>query len=230
MLLKIIIILLIIVLLSYSILPTFLYKVNHKLFQKSKYKNSKERVIYLTFDDGPHIWYTPEILNVLKKYNVKATFFVVASFARENPEIIKRMEKEGHAIGLHSLEHKNALFQSKSYTEYDFGESIKIMNDLNIDVKFFRPPWGHFNIITAMQIKKYNLKPVMWDVMAQDWEGDTIYEIIVDKLMRRSKDNNIICLHDGRGKNEAPRRTIKALEKVLPVWKKEGYKFLTVEE
>ena len=66
--------------------------------------------------------------------------------------------------------------------------------------------------------------------MAEDWQGDTTTEIIVDKLLKRSRRGSIICLHDGRGKNEAPSRTIKALEKVIPIWKSEGYKFATMED
>lgn len=217
----------IIILISYSLIPTIIYKINHKRLHKNKDNRKK---LFLTFDDGPDKKYTVELLDLLKKYNIKASFFVVANFAKENPDIIWRMKEEGHLIGLHSLEHRNALFQSKSYTEYDFKESIKIMKDLGIDVKYFRPPWGHYNIITCKEVKKYNLKPVMWDVMAEDWEGDTLYEIIVEKLLSRSKDNNIICLHDGRGEKEAPFRTIRALEEVLPIWLDEGYEFLTVGE
>ena len=108
MLLKILIIL-IIILLSYSIVPTYFYKVKYRLVEIRK---SKEKVLYLTFDDGPDEKYTAKLLDLLKKHNIKATFFVVASFARNNPQIIDRMKKENHCIGLHSFEYKNALFQS----------------------------------------------------------------------------------------------------------------------
>ena len=189
-----------------------------------------KKVVYLTFDDGPDEKYTAKLLDLLKKHNIKATFFVVASFARNNPQIIDRMKKENHCIGLHSFEHKNALFQSRGYTKYDFEESIKIMNDLGVNFKFYRPPWGHCNIFTSREIKKHNLKKVLWDVMAQDWQGNTTVEAITDKLLLRSKENSIICLHDGRGENEAPSRTIKALQKAIPIWKINGYKFATMED
>lgn len=226
MLLKLIVVL-VVILLCYSIVPTYLYKIQHKLTKKNK---PNEKVLYLTFDDGPDKNYTPYLLDLLRKYNIKATFFVVATFAKENPQIVTRMKEEGHCIALHSFEHKNALFQSKSYTEYDFKESMKIMDTLGVDVKFYRPPWGHCNIFTNHEAKKHNLIKVLWDVMAQDWEKNTTDDIICDKLLRRSKNNSIICLHDGRGEDDAPLRTIKALEKAIPVWKGEGYKFLTVED
>ena len=191
---------------------------------------TSDKIVYLTFDDGPDEKYTAKLLDLLKKHNIKATFFVVASFARNNPQIIDRMKKENHCIGLHSFEHKNALFQSRGYTKYDFEESIKIMNDLGVNFKFYRPPWGHCNIFTSREIKKHNLKKVLWDVMAQDWQGNTTVEAITDKLLLRSKENSIICLHDGRGENEAPSRTIKALQKAIPIWKINGYKFATMED
>lgn len=226
MLLKLIIILTII-LLCYSIMPTYLYKFQHKLRTKNKIN---KKVLYLTFDDGPDEKYTSHLLDLLKKYNVKATFFMVATFAKENPIIVNRVKEEGHLIGIHSFEHKNALFQSKSYTSYDFEQSVKIMKELGVNLKYYRPPWGHFNIFTNYEMKKHNLDKVLWDVMAQDWRGNTTADKICDKLLRRSKNGSIICLHDGRGENDAPLRTIKALEKAIPIWKKEGYKFLTMEE
>ncbi len=226
MLLKIMIIL-VLILLSYSILPTYYYKSQHKLTKKNK---QVAKVLYLTFDDGPDEKYTPCLLDLLKKYNIKATFFMVAKFAKENPIIVNRIKEEGHYIGLHSVEHKNALFQSRSYTSYDFGESIKIMEELGVSVKYYRPPWGHCNIFTNKEVKKHNMRKVLWDVMAQDWKENTTSDIICDKLLRRSKNGSIICLHDGRGKNEAPSRTIKALEKAIPIWKKEGYEFLIMED
>ena len=140
------------------------------------------------------------------------------------------MKDEGHIIGLHSFEHRNALYQSRNYTKYDFKKSMEIMNELGVEVKYFRPPWGHFNINTVFEIKKYNLKTVLWDVMAEDWEGKTTSKVIAKKLIDRSKSGDIICLHDGRGKNEAPSRTIEALGVVLPIWKGKGYEFLTVED
>ena len=208
-------------------MPTYLYKLQYKLNKKNK---SKEKVLYLTFDDGPDEKYTICLLDLLRKYNIKSTFFVVAAFAKENPIIINRMKEEGHCIGLHSFEHRNALFQSKSYTSYDFEQSVKIMNELGINVKYYRPPWGHCNIFTNNEVKKHNLINVLWDVMAEDWAKNTREDIICNKLLRRSKEESIICLHDGRGKNEAPSRTIKALEKAIPIWKEEGYKFLIMED
>ena len=212
--------------LGYGIIPTLGYKIINKL----KSNNSSEKVIYLTFDDGPDANYTDKLLDLLKKHNIKVSFFVVARFAEENTDIIERIKAEGHLIALHSLEHRDALYQTPSYTKKDFIESIKIMHKLNIDVKYFRPPWGNTNLSTWKCVKNCGLKLILWNVMAEDWSGSTTSQKIANKLLRRTKNGDIICLHDGRGKNEAPSRTILALEQVLPIWLSEGYRFATVNE
>lgn len=216
-----------VLLLSYSIIPTFYYK-----FKGTPIPNyvEEKNFLSLTFDDGPDEKYTVELLDLLKKYNIKATFFVVAKFAEENYEIIKRMEEEGHTIGLHSLEHKNGLLNGPLYTSNDFKESLRIMKRLNINVKSFRPPWGHLNLSTIINLKKYNLKLVLWDVIIGDWKSDITSDEISNRLIMQSKNKSIICLHDGRGENEAPKRTIEALERTIPIWIEEGYEFLKVGE
>lgn len=214
------------IILFYSIIPTCVYRLWHCINKTKIHLTNK---IYLTFDDGPHPQYTNEILDLLNQLEIKCSFFVVASFAEENPEIIKRMKNEGHLIGLHSLEHKSALYMTPKYTKKDFKNSIRIMKNLGVDVYYFRPPWGHFNIITIMQMKKYNFKPVMWDIMTQDWKSDTTVQEIVNKIEQKINGGDIICLHDRIGENNAPKRTIQALKIVLPVLLDRGFIFDTVD-
>lgn len=223
--LKIVGSLLIVCLLCYGIVPTCIYRIRN--FFKSK---PSEKVLYLTFDDGPSKQYTLELLDLLKRYNVKVSFFVVAKFAQDMPEIIARIKQDGHMIGLHSLEHHNAWWQSPKQTKADFRQSLEIMQQLGLEINYFRPPWGSFNINTTPEAKRHFLKIVLWNVMAEDWRGNTTAEIIAAKLLRRTQNGDIICVHDGRGKNDAPARTIKALEKVLPIWIADGYHFLTVDK
>lgn len=208
----------------YSFIPAYVSK--QKFLKKEK---PKGKIIYLTFDDGPSK-YTIELLEVLKKYNIKATFFFVANFAKEQKEIIEKMKKEGHLIALHSLKHKNSMLQGIYETKKDLEKSLKIMQELGIDIKYYRPPWGDANLYLLKKLRKENIKLILWNVMAQDWEGNTTEEIIANKLLTRVEDGDIICLHDGRGKNEAPYRTIKALEIAIPVFLEKGYKFKTIDE
>ncbi len=186
--------------------------------------------IYLTFDDGVHSKYTTEVLRVLKTYKIPATFFVVAEFAKNNPEIIEAIKGDGHVIGLHSLNHKNEIFQTPENTRKDFSESIEILKELGVQPKFFRPPWGHFSLAAIKEMKNANLNIVLWDVIVGDWKANIDARSIADRLLRETEKGDIICLHDGRGKNDAPKRTVEALEIVLPIWKSQGFTFGRVDE
>ncbi|HBF5455516.1 TPA: polysaccharide deacetylase family protein [Clostridioides difficile] len=216
--------------LVHSIIPTYY----NKLLNKEVLKNmTGENEIALTFDDGPDKRYTEKLLDVLKENDIQAMFFVVAKNAEKEPEIIKRMLRENHIVGLHSLEHKNAWLYSYSYVKKDFIESTNIMKNLGVDVNYYRPPWGHTNIFSNLFVKKYNLKMTLWDVMAEDWEKDSTVDIIINKLMSRTKESSIICLHDA-GENSggavgAPERTIEALKIAIPKLKASGLKFVTPE-
>ncbi|WMJ22845.1 polysaccharide deacetylase family protein [Paludicola sp. MB14-C6] len=216
--------------LIYSIIPTYYFKlISNNVIRKTNQPNK----IMLTFDDGPDERYTNQLLDVLAENDVQATFFVVAKNAFGNHAIIKRMQDEGHEIGLHSLEHENAMFFDRRYTKEDFKQSITIMNDLNCDVTFYRPPWGHTNIFSYHYMKKYGLKMILWDVMAQDWKDNATADIIADKLMKRTKPTSIICLHDAGensgGAKDAPLNTIAALRIAIPQLKNKGYEFITAK-
>lgn len=215
---------------AYSFLPSQAGKLNHRIRTKSgrivsRSAGLSDRVLYLTFDDGPHPVYTARLLDLLGKYQIKAAFFVVAKTAGEHPDLIKRMAEEGHTIGLHSYEHRSAMVQTPGYTAMDFRKSIKTMERLSVRPSLYRPPWGHVNWFTLREIKRYGLKKVLWDVMAQDWEGDSDAQEMQYKLLKKAGPGSIICLHDGRGENHAPQRMIEALEKTIPIWLEEGYNF-----
>lgn len=218
-----VIIILIIAFFSYSLVPTFVCRLQNAWRRKPQGKK-----IFLTFDDGPSE-YTEELLAVLKKYHIRASFFCVASFAKKYPELIKKMNKENHVIGLHSLQHQNAFFMGRATTKKDFQESISIMNEVKQEIHYYRPPWGMVNLFSFRELRRYQLSMILWNVMAEDWRGDTTASVIERKLLKRIKAHDVICLHDGRGKNQAPKRTIEALTKVIPVLLSQGYVFETVD-
>lgn len=209
--------------LGYSIAPTYLCKLHQRL-QRPIHGHT----LYLTFDDGPDPRYTPELLDLLAEHNVKASFFVVAQSAQQNPAIIARMKREGHVVGLHSLSHKNGMLQPPLSAWQDFEQAVNIMQRLGVPVRYYRPPWGHWNVVSLVQLHRYGMTPVLWDVMAQDWRGDFPAKTIERRLLRRTVGGDIICLHDGRGENDAPARTIAALRHALPYWLSNGYQFETV--
>lgn len=211
----------------YSIGPTLFYKITKR--NPPKNTNDKNSIL-LTFDDGPSKEYTNKLLDLLKTYNIQATFFVVARQAEKQPEIIKRIVRDGHTLGLHSLEHKNALIKGYLYTKHDFEESIRTIKKLGYDVTYYRPPWGHVNLFTLYYIKKYGLKLVLWNTMVGDWSKNISAYDIKNRLLNKTKDKSVICLHDGRGSEGAPIRTIEALYTVIPELIDKGFTFKDIKE
>ena len=218
--------LIIIIYIIFYLIPSFYYKwFVTDSFKTVRGKNS----IALSFDDGIDRLYTGKILDLLARYNIKASFFIVANTIGDNLSLLKRMEDEGHNIGLHSLEHKDALLKGYFYTRKDFRQSIKIFNDCDIEPKYYRPPWGHINLFTLYYIRKYRLQLVLWNVIVGDWKDIPNSDPISDQVIKETKTGSIICLHDGRGVSGAPARTIEALEKIIPLFLDKGFNFVTME-
>ncbi|MGN0659462.1 MAG: polysaccharide deacetylase family protein [Emergencia sp.] len=212
---------------GYSLVPTLAGKAVQRMKPK---KQGEEKVIYLTFDDGPDPRWTGRLLDLLAACGIRASFFVVADAARENPALIRRMKEEGHLIGLHSLDHHSDMIKSPLRTVREFEESLKIMEQLDAGTDYYRPPWGHVNLWTLYCLRRFGLKKVMWDVMAQDWEEDISEEEIQYRLLKRTGEGDIICLHDGRGWGDAPGRMLDALEKTIPLWIEDGFSFRRADE
>ena len=199
-------------------------------FREFSSKSGRQPEIMLTFDDGPDPAYTGRLLDLLDSYGIKAAFFTVGSFASANPELIRRMKDGGHTVGLHSYSHRSAYLMSAAQTRRDLSMSAAAVMRLGINPRFYRPPWGHTTPALQQAASNLGIMPVFWSVMAQDWQADLDSDEIASRLLCRTVPGSIICLHDGRGKNCAPGRTIAALEKVLPIWLKDGYRFVTPEE
>lgn len=225
---------------SYSYLPSQLGKLNRKIERYAERSaeplQGTDLVLYLTFDDGPHPVYTVKLLNLLQKYNIKGSFFVVGKFAEENPDLVLRMTEEGHTVGLHSYYHKSAMIQGADEVRQDMKRCIAALADLGIRPKYYRPPWGHVNWFSLKEIKERGMKKVLWDVMAEDWEENADEETIQYKLLKRASSGDIICLHDRQADEDekdeteakrepSPLKMIAALEKTIPLWIEEGYRF-----
>ncbi|MFP4697195.1 MAG: polysaccharide deacetylase family protein [Eubacteriales bacterium] len=214
--------------LIYNFLPNFYARNISKNVLHTLALNGKK--IALTFDDGPDQRYTNEILDLLKEYSIKATFFVVAEKVKSNISIIKRMKEEGHLIALHSLRHKSAWLMGPYETMKEIPKSKKILSQLDIEIDYFRPPWGTFNLLTLYSATKNKLKTILWSVEAYDWRKDNSGVLISNLLLNRIKEQSIIVLHDSGGAEFAPINTIEGLKITIPKLLEKGYEFVTVEE
>lgn len=214
--------------LIYTILPNYYYRNFSKKIIKSINPINKE--IALTFDDGPDPRYTNDLLDTLKKYEIKCTFFLVAEKALKNKKIFQRMMNEGHTIALHSLSHRSAWLSLPWQTKKDFKISLKISKALGYEVKLTRPPWGTFNLLTQYYADKHNLQTILWSLNAKDWSRKTTSQEIINKIVKQVKAGDIIVLHDSNGAKNAPVRTLKALDIIIPKLKSKGFKFVTIKE
>ncbi len=186
--------------------------------------------IALTFDDGPDKIYTMHLLEVLNKYNVKVTFFMLAKKAQENPNIVKAIKDNGHEIEIHSYNHRCQLLHLPLSSGKDISRSIKTMSSLGIKINLFRPPWGLFNLFTIYYINKFNLKGVFWTRHAFDWSKFMTLDKIKNILLNNIKAGDIILLHDSNENEKAPPRTIEALDDIIPKLQSKGFKFITLKE
>lgn len=190
----------------------------------------KSKKIALTFDDGPDVRYTGQILDLLKKYQIKATFFIVAEKVRKYPYIIERMREDGHTIAMHSLNHKNAWFSLPWETYKEFKITKEIFRGMKLTVNYYRPPWGQFNLFNYYFAAKNNMQTVLWSAEVNDWEKNKSPEDIFIALKSKFKANDIILLHDSGGDVGAPQHTIEALKLFIPYCKNEGFRFVTINE
>ncbi len=217
----------IVIYLVYAVIPDYYNRnISKKVIKRVKSNNE----IALTFDDGPDRRYTSSLLDLLKENGVKASFFVVAENAAANQDILFRMIKEGHSVGLHSLNHRNAWLTLPWKTQTDFSRSIELFKRMGVEIQFFRPPWGKFNILTQYNADKHGLKTVLWTLSARDWSRFVTAKDIKNSIVNNTKAGDIIVLHDSNGAEGAPSRTIDALKEAIPKLKEKGYNFVAVDK
>lgn len=177
--------------------------------------------IALTFDDGPHPYFTEQLLDGLAERGVHATFFVTGAHAELHPEVIERMNKEGHLIGNHTYSH----IQLSSANREEFKAELIKTNEIlygitGKEVVYVRPPYGSWDKKFESEL---NMFPVLWTIDPLDWCSTNVANI-TNKIISKAKENAIILMHDEYAS------TVTAALKVVDHLKEEGYEFVTVEE
>lgn len=188
-----------------------------------------QKLIALTFDDGPHPQYTPEILDLLNEYNIKATFFVLGQFAAKYPEIIKRQAREGHEIGNHTYSHINIKKVSLQKFKEEFDETQNIIYSLTgIESKVFRPPYGYYDE-TKIKTIDQTCNVILWSSRqdSKDWSNPKVDKIVSNTILN-IENGDIILFHDYV--YYETNHTIEALKVIIPDLISKGYKFVTISE
>jgi peptidoglycan-N-acetylglucosamine deacetylase len=188
---------------------------------------TEEKIVALTFDDGPHPKYTKDILDLLDQYDAKATFFVVGEHAEKNPDIVFRMYEEGHELANHTYTHP---FNGRVP---QLMEEIKQTNDVIFSITgyspvLFRPVEGQYTDALIEAVTKEGFKVVMWSWHqdTEDWKDPGVKKI-VKNVLKDTKQGDVILFHDGGGNRQ---QTVQALAEILPELQKEGYEFVTISE
>lgn len=189
--------------------------------------------IAFTFDDGPNPVYTPQLLDLLQKYQMKATFFVLGSKAEKYPELISRIHEEGHLIGMHNYVHRSNWGMFPWTVRRQLDKTALIIERITGErPRYYRPPWGILNLFDLLLLKQYRI--VHWSVMAEDWRSKGGSEKVKTRLLRNIKSGDVILLHDcgetWGADEDAPINTINALKMVLKEVTNRGFTCVRIDE
>ncbi|GGH29307.1 polysaccharide deacetylase family protein [Paenibacillus segetis] len=187
----------------------------------------------LTFDDGPDPVYTPKLLDLLKLYDAKATFFVVGSNAEKYPELVKRMHEEGHLIGIHNYVHKTNWLMWPASVKKQIQRTTKIIHDITgVTTHYYRPPWGIVNLFDFA--KRNETQIVLWSAMFGDWRQRIGADRLTERMMKKLGGGEVFLLHDcgaTLGANtDAPMQMLIALERVLKEAQTRGLQSIRIDE
>lgn len=185
--------------------------------------HTNQKVVALTFDDGPDPIFTEPILNLLEQKHAKATFFVIGNNAHQNPSLLRRMVKEGDEIGNHSYTH--------NYNQIKMIEEIKKTNKVVYDATgvhthFYRPPGGFASKSQIAAIKNKGYIVTLWNVDSKDWREPGV-DRIINNVLNKISPGAIVLFHDGGG---ARNQTVQALGRIIDVLRADGYHFVTLSE
>ena len=191
--------------------------------------NTEEKVIYLTFDAGYENGCTAQILDILKRQDVPAAFFLVGNYLEKNADLVRRMVSEGHIVGNHTMHHPD---MSKITTLDAFSKELEDLEKLYKQItgqkmeKYYRPPQGVYSESNLQMVKQLGYKTVFWSLAYVDWNNDNqpTAEYAFSKLLPRTHNGAVVLLHSTSKTNAA------ILEQLIQKWKDMGYRFGTLEE
>ena len=188
--------------------------------------SGKEKAIALTFDDGPEPPYTQQVLEILKKNNIKATFFVIGQNLKAYPQLGQKIVADGHALANHTWSHTYRHFSPSGAANEIEKTTALIYKTTGVKTSIFRPPGGFMNNGPAGYAKQHKYFIAMWSADSSDWKRPSV-ATLVNNVVRQAQPGGMALMHDGGGYRS---HTVQALPKIIAQLKKRGYKFVTVPE
>lgn len=217
------IVLLFLVWLIITTIGSFHIRWNYHLTSLHKNYNTPKRQVAITFDDGPHVEFTPLVLDVLQGFNAKATFFCIGKHVEKHPELIKRILSEGHVIGNHTFSHSEqfGFFKTKTVLEELRRANAVIKKNTGLELKLFRPPFGVTNPRIKRVLKSTQLESIGWSVRSLDTTSKS-KEVIVKNIQKKIKNGDVILLHD------TSLKSVEILEQLLVFMKEKQLESVTI--
>lgn len=181
--------------------------------------------VAFTFDDGPHPTYTPKILDILKKYNAKATFYVLGSRVNSSPSIVARMVNEGHEVGVHTWNHPSLTKVSMATVRSEMERTIgAIQQASNYTPRTMRPPYGAINSnLVDFFAQQYGMSTIMWSIDTNDWRKPGVQKVI-NEAVTKARPGSIILIHDIHASS------YQAVEGIVSGLIARGFKLVTVSQ
>ncbi|MDZ7869987.1 MAG: polysaccharide deacetylase family protein [Rheinheimera sp.] len=188
-----------------------------------------EKVVALTFDDGPTPDKTNQILQILAEQQIPATFFLIGQEVQQHPYLVRQILAAGHQVGNHSFSHQRMIFKSPAFIAAEIEQTDTLLRDSGVDgVIYFRPPYGKKLLILPWYLMKHHRVSVTWDVAPENFPkiaNDP--QALVDFTVQQTKPGSIILLHVMYDSRQA---TMQAVPEIIRQLKAQGYRFVTVHE
>ncbi len=186
---------------------------------------ARDRIAYLTFDDGPTPHLTPRLLEILDAHGATATFFLLGKHIEKDPGAVERIERGGHRLALHGFNHLDAWKTEPAAELEDLDRGYELLSSMtSTPIRYFRPPFGRFRRSTRSWAKARGLSIVMWDVMPGDFIPGATSERIVSRVRRRLRSGSVVVLHDSWNQTVVD-QTATAVNMLLSRLRDEGWRF-----
>ena len=196
------------------------------------------KLLALTYDDGPNTAWTPALLELLDKHGVKATFFSIGGFARQQPELLREVAAAGHSIGNHTYHHVTMPLHTDETIRHELRQTTEAIEDAGVEMarvngrRLMRPPYGRRRPGTLRVLWEEGYVPILWSVTLWDWNKGVTTEKIMRKAEKQIKGGDVILLHDGcnEGMGWDRSHSIESTRLILEQWQAEGYRFVSIPQ